>query len=56
MLEKLTLALATFILVAGVYYFIPGQKAGYDCRLAEISPDMPLAYKQVCRELRKGAK
>jgi hypothetical protein len=27
---------------------------GYDCQLAEISPDVPLAYKQACRESRRN--
>ena len=29
------------------------QSIGYDCQLAEISPDVPISYKKACRESKK---
>ena len=41
------LLVITIVLMSLSYLDAPRQ--GYDCRLAEISPDIPVAYKEACR-------
>lgn len=54
MLEKLTIALAAAILVAGVIYQLenPGQFKK-NCMLAETSPDFSVQEREQCRRMRK---
>ena len=42
------------LLVGGIYYNLQNPKlvVKYDCSIAEISPDYPLAVKEGCRKLR----
>jgi hypothetical protein len=42
--------------IIGLVLLTPDKpdSVGYDCQLAEISPDVPLAYKQACREARRN--
>jgi len=44
------------ILVSLIFLAMASDKKtfGYDCLLAEISPDVPLAYKNACREARRN--
>jgi hypothetical protein len=35
-----------------VIFFVPFQKGHvYDCRISEISPDVPVSVKEACRKL-----
>jgi hypothetical protein len=44
----------------GIVWAVYGQTGHttvkYDCRIAEISPDVPQAVKEQCRKLQKGIK
>jgi hypothetical protein len=42
--------------IVGLVLLTPDKpdSVGYDCQLAEISPDVPLAYKQACKESRRN--
>lgn len=45
-----------FVVVAsiGVMFFQPGHPTiKYDCRIAEISPDVPVKVKEECRRLQE---
>jgi hypothetical protein len=44
-----------FGLLYGVNTMMPKEVA-YDCRLAEISPDIPVSAKEACRKLRMEQK
>lgn len=39
--------LAAFFVVFSIFFEVDGVK--YDCRFAEISPDIPLNVKKLCR-------
>lgn len=43
---------AVFLLGAATVMFDEPKRVGYDCTLAEISPDVPVKYKELCRKLR----
>jgi hypothetical protein len=43
---------AVFLMGAATVMFDEPVRVGYDCQLAEISPDIPLKYKEACRKLR----
>lgn len=45
------LGLALFGLLYGIHSYLPNQSV-YDCRLAEISPDIPIQVKEECRKLK----
>jgi hypothetical protein len=47
----IVLGLALFGLLYGISTVLPND-ATYDCRLAEISPDIPVAVKEQCRKAR----
>jgi hypothetical protein len=49
---SLLAVVAIFALVASLYYSIPkkGDVIKIDCRLSEISPDIPIWAKQECRK------
>ena len=40
------------VVIFGILYSVYERPVGYDCQLAEISPDMPLTYKEACRKER----
>jgi hypothetical protein len=44
-----------FGLLYGIHTVLPKEVA-YDCRLAEISPDIPVSAKEACRKLRMEQK
>jgi hypothetical protein len=48
------LGLCLVALVTGIWLVIttPRVTVTYDCRLAEISPDIPVPVKEKCRQLR----
>ena len=48
------LLLALFALLFGIWFVVttPQVTVTYDCRLAEISPDIPIPVKEKCRQLR----
>jgi hypothetical protein len=52
----LVFAVVTGLVLWGLILLTPSKPdtVGYDCQLAEISPDIPLAYKQACREYRRN--
>ena len=43
-----------FLFIGGIYYNLQNPKVSvkYDCSIAEISPDYPVAVKEQCRKLR----
>lgn len=43
-----------FLLGAASIMFTEPKKMGYDCQLAEISPDVPMKYKEACRILKQA--
>jgi hypothetical protein len=45
------LGLALISLLYSIHAVLP-KEAVYDCRLAEISPDIPVRAKEQCRKLR----
>ena len=54
MLEKLSITLATLILVAGVMYQLQNPRVvKKDCQWAEISPDFSPQEREQCRKMRK---
>jgi hypothetical protein len=42
---------ALFGILYGIHNVLP-REAMYDCRIAEISPDIPVEVKEQCRKLR----
>lgn len=55
MKEKIMGGMVVLILIWGIGYMVLNnmpKHVGYDCQLAEISPDIPLAYKEACRKAR----
>lgn len=44
----------TFGIVAGYNEWAKGTLVGYDCRISEISPDVPVKVKERCREMKHG--
>jgi hypothetical protein len=48
----LVLGSALFGLLYGIHSYLP-REVRYDCGIAEISPDVPVAVKEQCRKLRK---
>lgn len=44
----------TFGMIAGYTEWTQGEKVGYDCRISEISPDVPVKVKERCREIKHG--
>jgi hypothetical protein len=49
------LGTALFGLLYSIHSYLP-KEVMYDCRLAEISPDIPLSVKQQCRKIRMEQK
>jgi len=47
----IVLGIALFGLLYGIHNVLP-REAMYDCRIAEISPDIPVAVKEQCRQQR----
>jgi hypothetical protein len=47
----IVLGMALFGLLYGIHNVLP-REAVYDCRIAEISPDVPVAVKEQCRQQR----
>ncbi|CAB4128686.1 hypothetical protein UFOVP112_56 [uncultured Caudovirales phage] len=47
----IVLGSALFGLLYGIHSYLPNETR-YDCRIAEISPDIPIAAKEECRKLR----
>ena len=45
------LGTSLFGLLYGIHSYLP-KEVGYDCRIAEISPDIPVAVKEECRKLK----
>jgi hypothetical protein len=48
----IVLGSALFGILYGIHNVLP-REAVYDCGIAEISPDVPVAVKDECRKLRK---
>lgn len=46
------LGAALFGLLYGIHSYLP-REVVYDCGIAEISPDVPVAVKEKCRQSRK---
>lgn len=48
------IALCLVALCVGIWFVVttPRVTVTYDCRLAEISPDIPVPVKEKCRQLR----
>jgi uncharacterized membrane protein affecting hemolysin expression len=52
--RSVVVTLVLCIAMLFIIFFVATEKPiGYDCQLAEISPDVPLAYKQACREAKR---
>jgi len=47
----IVLASALFGLLYGIHSVLP-REAVYDCSIAEISPDVPVKVKELCRQKR----
>ena len=46
------LLLVVAVMILAIWFLPKNTHRYYNCELAEISPDFPLAVKQQCRELR----
>ena len=51
---KFVLLMIVVLLSMAATFFPPKYSVKYDCRIAEISPDVPAKVKEECRKLQQG--